>query len=141
MLIVIGLSFAAGLGLLSVRSMALAFSNTVDVNPRPVASRGEVARRRKSSYLRSSEAAVLTIEVLLSVGIAAAVVGLASMAALPGHLIVGALLAQAAVIGALIAPAVTVHVGAVHVRPAAVALGLAQLANVVFFWNAIRALV
>lgn len=84
---------------------------------------------------------MLICEILLSAGIATAVVGLASMAALPVRLIVGALLAQVAIVGALVAPVVAVPVGPVRVRPAAIALGLAQLANVVFFARAIQALI
>lgn len=84
---------------------------------------------------------MLMVDILLSIGITAAVVGLASMAALPGHLIAGALLAQVAIVGALVAPSVSVRVGELNIRPAAVALGIAQLANVVFFWNAIQGLV
>lgn len=80
------------------------------------------------------------IEIALSVGIALTTIGLASMAALPGRMLVGALLAQLAVLGSLIAPAVTVKVGTVGIRPAAVALGFAQLANALFFVKAIYAL-
>ncbi len=83
---------------------------------------------------------MLMADIVLSIGITAAVIGLASMAALPGHLIVGAVLAQVAIVGALVAPSMSVRIGDLHVRPAAVALGIAQLANVVFFWNAIQGL-
>jgi hypothetical protein len=63
------------------------------------------------------------------------------MAALPGRMLVGALLAQFAVLGSLVAPAVTVRLGRTRIRPAAVALGVAQLANALFFVRAIYALV
>ena len=140
MVMVVALVAACALGLLSLRSMALALGRTVDVTPELTVRHSHPVIRR-SGYLRSTEAAMLICEILLSAGIAAAVVGLASMAALPGRLIVGALLAQVAIVGALVAPAVSVPVGPVRLQPAAIALGLAQLANVVFFAHAIQALI
>jgi hypothetical protein len=135
------MSAAGVLALLSLRSMAFAFSNTVDAHPNRAASgRSSGHSRSRRSYLASGEAAILMLDVLLSVGIALAIVGLASMAALPGRWIAGALLAQVAVIGSLIAPPQTVSLGPIDVRPAAIALGIAQLANVLFFVHAISAL-
>jgi hypothetical protein len=55
-------------------------------------------------------------------------------------LLIGALLAQLAVLGALVAPAVTIDVRGVSFRPAALALGVSQLANLIFFIKAIQAL-
>jgi hypothetical protein len=124
--------------LLTLRSMAYAVANSVDARPRPSATRQSTNRR---SYLTSHEAALLMIEIALSVGIALTTIGLSSMAALPGRMLVGALLAQLAVLGSLVAPAVTVRISGVGVRPAAVALGVAQLANALFFVRAIAALI
>jgi hypothetical protein len=83
---------------------------------------------------------MLIVEIALSIGIALTSVGLASTAALPGTLLIGALLAQVAVLGSLVAPAITVDVRGVNVRPAALALGVSQLANLIFFVKAIQAL-
>ncbi|MEX1157889.1 MAG: hypothetical protein WEC79_03035 [Thermomicrobiales bacterium] len=80
------------------------------------------------------------VEIALSAGIALTTIGLASMAALPGRMLVGALLAQITVLGSLVAPAVSVKVGGIAVRPAAITLGVAQLANAIFFIKAIQAL-
>lgn len=91
--------------------------------------------------MSSHEAALLMTEIALSIGIALTAIGLASMAELPGRMLIGALLAQLAVLGSLVAPALSVRVGSVAVRPAAVALGFAQLANALFFIKAIYALV
>jgi hypothetical protein len=135
------MSVAGVLALLSLRSMALAFSNTVDAHPRRSNAGVKTAHARSPrSYLASGEAAILMLEVLLSVGITLAIIGLASMAALPGRMITGAVLAQVAVIGALVAPPQSITISRVAVRPAAIALGIAQLANVLFFVHAISAL-
>jgi len=83
----------------------------------------------------------MVIEITMSFGIALLSIGLAAAAALPGTLLVGALLAQVAVLGALIAPPVLVRLLGVMVRPAALALGVAQLAHLAFFLRAIEALV
>jgi hypothetical protein len=80
------------------------------------------------------------IEIALSIGIALTTIGLASMAALPGRMLVGALLAQIAVLGSLVAPPASVQIGSTSIRPAAVALGVAQIANALFFIRAIYAL-
>lgn len=137
----VALVAASVMTLLTLRSMAYAVANSVDARPRPIAVQRSTARRARRNYFRSHEAALLIVEIALSIGIAMTTIGLASMAALPGRMLVGALLAQFAVLGSLVAPAVTVKVGDVSVRPAAVALGLAQLANALFFVKAIYALV
>jgi hypothetical protein len=138
----VALSVSGGLALLALRSMAYACSHSLDagVERAAAASPRRAQAHSQGDYLRSSEAAMLMIEILLSIGIALMTVGLAVMAALPGRMTVGALLAQFAVLGALTAPPVSVTLCGVRVRPAAMALAVAQLANVVFFVYAIRAL-
>lgn len=139
----IALTASAGLALLAFRSMAYAFSRTVEVRSEPPARRTYAVLDGSStpgSYFRSPEATMLMVEILLSVGIALVTVGLAAMAALPGRMMIGALLAQFAVLGALTAPPTSVLVLGLRLRPAAIALGVAQLANLVFFVHAIRAL-
>jgi hypothetical protein len=124
--------------------MAYAFGHAVA----PVSDRdGRMARAQEPAIhddapvgLTRGETAVLLIEMLLSVGIALVTIGLAAMAALPGRMTVGALLAQVAVLGALVAPPVVVAFLGIRLRPAALALALAQLANLIFFVHAIRAL-
>jgi hypothetical protein len=137
----VALIAASAMTLLTLRSMAYAVANSVDARPRPSATRQSTNRHNRRSYLTSHEAALLMIEIALSVGIALTTIGLSSMAALPGRMLVGALLAQLAVLGSLVAPAVTVRISGVGVRPAAVALGVAQLANALFFVRAIAALI
>ena len=141
MVVWVALIAASAMTLLTLRSMAYAVANSVDARPRPVAGRRSSARRIQRSYFRSHEAALLLIEIALSIGIALTTIGLASMAALPGRMLVGALLAQLAVLGSLVAPAVSVKVGSTAIRPAAVALGVAQLANALFFVRAMYALI
>ena len=141
MIVWVALIAASAMTLLTLRSIAYAVANSVDARPRSVTSRRPSARRTRRSYFRSHEAALLLIEITLSIGIALTTIGLASMAALPGRMLVGALLAQLAVLGSLIAPAVSVNVGSTAIRPAAVALGVAQLANALFFIRAIYALI
>lgn len=141
----VALSVAGGLTLLALRSMAVAVAATVHTRPATVRTMparpfdAAIAPRR-SSYLASHEAALLLIEITLSIGIALSIIGLASMAALPFPLMIGALLAQLAVLGSLVAPPLTVSVGGFSVRPAALALAVAQLANAAFFIKAIQAL-
>jgi len=137
----VALIAASAMTLLTLRSMAYAVTNSVDARPRQITVQRSSAHRARRSYFWSHEAAILIVEIALSAGIALTTIGLASMAALPGRMLVGALLAQLAVLGSLVAPAVTVEVGTVSVRPAAVALGVAQLANALFFVRAIYALV
>lgn len=136
----VALIAASVMTLLTLRSMAFAVANSVDSRPYRAVPRPHARRRTSRSYLASREAALLMTEIALSIGIAMTTIGLASMAALPGRMLIGALLAQVAVLGSLMAPALTVRVGTVGVRPAAVALGVAQLANVLFFIRAIYAL-
>lgn len=144
-ILLVALSAASGLTFLALRSMMLAFAASVDSRPAPIragvgrASRSPVARRKRG-YLASHEAALLMMEIALSIGIALTIIGLASMAALPPRLMIGALLAQLAVLGSLVAPTVTVSVAGLSVRPAAMALAVAQLANIAFFVKAIHAL-
>jgi hypothetical protein len=138
----VALGAASGLTVLTLRSMALAFSHAFAAQPSGAVSgtaRRPCARARRG-YLGSQEAILLLTEIALSVGIVLTVVGLAAMAALPGYMMIGALLAQVAVLGSLVAPAVTVRIGSSNVRPAAMALAIAQLANVAFFIKAIYAL-
>lgn len=141
MIVWVALTAASAMTLLTLRSMAYAVANSVDARPSQVSGLRSSARHARRSYFSSHEAALLLIEIALSIGIALTTIGLASMASLPGRMLVGALLAQLAVLGSLIAPAVTVKVGTVGIRPAAVALGFAQLANALFFVRAIYALV
>ena len=141
MIVWVALIAASAMTLLTLRSMAYAVANSVDARPRPVAGRRSATRRTRRGYFWSHEAALLMIEITLSVGIALTTIGLASMAALPGRMLVGALLAQLAVLGSLVAPAESVKVGSTAIRPAAVALGVAQLANALFFVRAIYALI
>jgi hypothetical protein len=136
----VALIAASAMTLLTLRSMAYAVANSVDARPRPT-TRHSPARRARRSYFWSHEAALLLIEIALSVGIALTTIGLASTADLPGRMLVGALLAQLAVLGSLVAPAVSIKVGSTAIRLAAVALGLAQLANAIFFVRAIYALI
>jgi hypothetical protein len=137
----VALIAASAMTLLTLRSMAYAVANSVDARPRQIDSARPRTRRARRSYLASHEAALLMIEIALSIGIALTTIGLASMAALPGRMLIGALLAQLAVLGSLVAPAVSVRFGSIAVRPAAIALGCAQLANALFFVKAIDALI
>ena len=140
----VALAAASAMSLLTLRSMAFAMVNAVDARRdrpcRPVVARSAPARARRG-YVSSHEVALLLVEIALSFGIALTSIGLASMAALSGRLLIGALLAQVAVLGSLVAPAVTVDLRGLAVRPAALALGVAQLANLIFFVKAIQALV
>ncbi len=141
MIVWVALIAASAMTLLTLRSMAYAVANSVDARPRPSAGQRASVRRKRRGYFWSHEAALLMIEIALSIGIALTTIGLASMAALPGRMLVGALLAQLAVLGSLVAPAASVKVGSTAIRPAAVALGVAQLANALFFVRAIYALI
>lgn len=143
MLLWVALFASGALALLTLHSMAFAFANAFDPRPhRPIvpASRPRSVARRRRSYYASREAAMLMVEIALSVGIVLTIVGLASMAALPPMLMIGAMLAQVAVLGSLVAPPVTVRFLGVGVRPAAMALAVAQLANAAFFIKAIQVL-
>ena len=84
---------------------------------------------------------MLVLEIIFSLGITLVILGLAIAAAMPANLLFGALLAQVAVIGALVAPPSSVNVAGIVMRPAAIALGVAQLAHVAFFIRATQALI
>jgi hypothetical protein len=140
-LIQVALAAASGLTLLTLRSLAYALAHSIDQHPRPVMPQPTRCAGRAGGYLASREAAMLIVEIALSLGIALAIIGLAATAALPGRLMIGALLAQMAVLGSLFAPPASVGLLGVRVRPAALALGIAQLANLVFFLKAIQSLI
>jgi hypothetical protein len=144
MLIWMAVAVAAGLTLVSLRSMALAFaaslaptSRTAILRPNGVVQDVPASEPR----LGPTEFWMLLLEILFSLAIALLIIGFAFATAMPGHLMIGALLAQLAVIGALFAPTVVHQVGGINVRPAALALGIAQLAHVAFFVRAMQALV
>lgn len=139
-LVLVALVAASALAAVSVRSMAVAFTRTVDARSVPM-DVGTRERRKPRGYLAYGETAVLVFDILMSLGIALLIVGLAAAAALPARLMAGALLAQVAVLCSLVAPQISLSVGRVQVRPVAIALGIAQLANVVFFVRAIQALI
>jgi hypothetical protein len=136
----VALIAAGGLALLTVRSMAYAFASSVDRRPARRSLARTVPRLHDGSWHMSREAMMLYVEIALSIGIALSIVGLATTAALPGRQIVGALLAQTAALGSIVAPPVTVEIAGIRFRPAALGLGLAQLANLTFFISAILAL-
>ena len=143
MLIWLAVTVAAGLTLISLRSMAYAFAASLDASP-TTASLGPDGELRDAPpaeiHLGPTETWMLIVEILFSVAISFLIIGFAFAAAMPGRLMVGALLAQVAVLGTLIAPAVGYRLGSVVVRPAAIALGIAQLAHVAFFIRAVQAL-
>lgn len=136
-------AIAGVLAALAVRSMAYAFSTAVAQTTRDSNLRAHAivaSDHPTSSRLGPSEIWLLTIEILFSVAIMLMILGLTLAAAMPLHLMVGALLAQVAVIGALLAPPVSHQLGSVAIRPAALALGMAQIAHVAFLIRAIQAL-
>lgn len=138
--VVVALVAAGALIAVSVRSMAVALARTVDAGSAPM----DVPSRALPSGGRlhgRGETAVLVFDILMSLGIALLIVGLAAAAAMPGRLMVGALLAQVVVLCSLVAPDLGLSLGRVRIRPVAIALGVAQLANVVFFVRAIQALI
>lgn len=143
MLVWIAAGAAAGLSVFALRSMAYAFGASLGParhEPMHLISaraKGEKSERR----LGRGEVWMLLLEILFSVAMTMMILALAYAAALPGHLIVGALLAQFVVIGAVLAPAVSHTVMGVNVRPAALALGIAQLAHIGFFIRAIEAMI
>ncbi len=143
MLIWMAVVVAAGLTLISLRSMASAFAASLTpINQTTVLRpNGEVREiPATESRLGENEFWMLLIEILFSIAITLVILGFALAAAMPGRLIVGALLAQVAVIGAVLSPVVVHPVGRINVRPAALALGIAQLAHVAFFIRAVQAL-
>lgn len=143
MIVTVAVGAACALALISLRSCAYAFTQAV--GHRPVRASGTVTparrSRRREQELSRRLAFVMLVEIAFSFGIALLSIGLAAAAALPGHLLIGALLAQVAVLGALFAPPVFYQARGVTVRPAAFALGIAQLAHVAFVLRAIEALV
>jgi hypothetical protein len=133
----VALAAAGGMALLSARSVAFAFARAVETRPeraRPVA-----GVEREDAWTRG-QLALLVVEIAMSLGIALTIVGLTFAAALPVRLLIGALLAQVAVLGALLAPPATLRVAGLRLRPAAIALGVAQLAHLAFFLKALGAL-
>ena len=132
----VALVAAGGLALFSARSLAFALARAVITHPEPVRA---TTAERDETWSRS-QLLLLVVEIAMSLGIALTIVGLTAAAALPGRLLVGALLAQVAVVGALLAPPATTRLGGLRVRPAALALGVAQLAHIAFFLKALQAL-
>ena len=140
MIVWAALAMAFCLALLSLRTMAHAFG--ASVGPAPVLSvrsSAAVPAGHTDRYGRS-QIWMMGVEIAFSVGITLMILGLAYAMAMPGRLLIGALLAQVAVVGSLVAPATVHNVGGVGVRPAAIALGVAQLAHAVFFIRAFQAL-
>jgi hypothetical protein len=134
------LAMALGLALLSLRTMAHAFGASVGPAPTVAASRAPVYQPSRQERFGQRQLWMMFVEIAFSVGITLMILGLALAAAMPGHLLVGALLAQVAVVGSLVAPVHVMNVGRVGVRPAAIALGVAQLAHAAFFIRAFQAL-
>lgn len=137
------IAVAAGLTIISIRSMAFAFAASLDssqpttfLGPDGVVSEAPPADDR----LGPTELWMLLVEILFSIAICTLIIGFAFAAAMPGRLMVGALLAQVAVIGSLLAPSIGYRIGSVIVRPTALALGIAQIAHVAFFIRAMQAL-
>lgn len=141
MIIAVAALATCTLALLTGRSMAAAFSGAV--LPSPDAQRDAYPRRAQAEAhdaprgLSMAEGIMLVTELLLSVAIVLVTLGLMFAVRLPGHLVIGAILAQVAVLGAILVPASPVRVGRFDVHPEALALGVAQLASVVFFIKAL----
>lgn len=143
MLIWMAVSVAAALTIISLRTMAYAFAASFDQSQGTalLAPDGTIEEAPPiEARLGPTEFWMLLVEILFSIAISLLIIGFAFAAAMPGRLMVGALLAQVAVIGSLLAPSVGYRVGTVVVRPAAIALGIAQLAHVAFFIRAMQAL-
>ncbi len=143
MLIWMAVSVAGALTIISLRTMAYAFAASFDSSQATalLTRDGSITEAPPdSSRLGPTEFWMLLVEILFSIAISLLIVGFAFAAAMPGRLMVGALLAQVAVIGALFAPAVGYRIGTVTIRPAAIALGVAQLAHIAFFIRAMQAL-
>ena len=140
MIVWAALAMALGLALLSIRTMAHAFGASVGRAPVISVRRTANVQSRHHDRYGQRQMWMMGVEIAFSVGITLMIVGLAYATALPGRLLVGALLAQVAVVGSLVSP-VRVHtIGGIGVRPAAIALGIAQLAHAVFFIRAFQAL-
>ena len=135
------LAVALGLALLSLRTMAHAFGASVGPAPSSLAvNRAADTRPTRHERVGARQTWMLIIEIAFSIAITLMIFGLALSMAMPGHLLVGALLAQVAVVGSLIAPVQVWNLGGTGVRPAAIALGIAQLAHAAFFIRAVQAL-
>lgn len=142
MIVWIGLLAAVVLAGVSLRLMAYAFGSSVGHTfdaPRREATHFAVSEGHERPFL-TRQRWMLFVEIAFSIGMTLMILGLAFTAAMPPHLMIGALLAQVAVIGALVAPPVSLRRGAFVLRPAAIALGIAQIAHVVFFLRAAQAL-
>lgn len=140
MIVWAALAMALGLALLSLRTMAHAFGASVGPAPTIRISPAREAIPQRHERFGRSQLWMMVVEIAFSVAITLMIVGLAIATAMPGHLLVGALLAQVAVVGSLIAPVQVLNAGGIGVRPAAIALGVAQLAHAVFFIRACQAL-
>jgi hypothetical protein len=140
-IVAVSVGAACALALLSLRSLAFAVSHSVGSRPAGSATSSRDYATLTSQALTRRQIATMLVEIAMSLSIALLSIGLAAAAALPASLLIGALLAQFAVLGALFAPPVQVTLGSITVRPAALALGIAQLAHVAFFLRAIEALI
>ncbi|CAN5363736.1 hypothetical protein BH23CHL1_BH23CHL1_23760 [soil metagenome] len=140
MIVWVALAMALGLALLSLRTMAHAFSVSVGPVPSVPMNRAHSAASVRHERFGQGQVWMMCVEIAFSVGITLMILGLALAAAMPGHLLVGALLAQVAVVGSLVAPVYVVNIGGIGIRPAAIALGVAQLAHAAFFIRAFQAL-
>jgi len=138
----IGLLTAVVLAGFALRLMAYAFSSSVGHTvelPRSDIARWAVSEGHERP-LRARQWVMLLVEIAFSIGMTLMILGLSFTAAMPPNLMIGALLAQVAVLGALVAPPLTIRLGTFDLRPAAAALGIAQIAHVVFFLRAAQAL-
>ncbi|MFW6074134.1 MAG: hypothetical protein ACOC9Y_00965 [Chloroflexota bacterium] len=142
MLVWIAAGAAAGLTVFALRSMAYAFGASLGPARHETMFLFSAKAREQGVERRlgRGEVWMLLLEILFSVAMTMMIIALAYAAALPGHLIVGALLAQFVVIGAVLAPSVTHTILGTDIRPAALALGIAQIAHVGFFIRAIQAM-
>lgn len=143
MLIWMAVIVAAALTIISLRTMAYAFVASFDSSSATalLSPDGTITEiTEEPGRLGPTEFWMLLVEILFSVAISLLIIGFAFATAMPGRLMVGALLAQVAVLGSLVAPSLGYRIGNVIVRPAAIALGVAQLAHVAFFIRAMQAL-
>ena len=141
MIVAVAALATCALALLTGRSMAAAFSGAVIPSAGSgvdtAVRRSPVAAHSVPRGLTLTEGIMLVTELLLSVAIVLVTLGLMVAVRLPGHLVIGAILAQVAVLGAILVPASPVRVGRFDVHPEALALGVAQLASIVFFVKAL----
>lgn len=144
MILWVALPVVAGLALLSLRSMASAFAGALGSSSRADAGTphhySPARYGSRYEHVGSNQAWMMLIEIGFSIAIVLMILGLSLAAAMPLHLMLGALLAQLAVIGTLVAPPTSWHVHSLEIRPTAIALGIAQLAHLIFFLHAIDAL-